>query len=107
MSTNENLQISETVVLPALALRGLVIFPGMLLQFDVGRKKSVLALNKAMDENQLIFLVAQKDLTDSEPDGDQIYRMGVAPSWGKSRFSPWIFSASKRFPTARRTGRRR
>lgn len=77
MSTNENLQISETVVLPALALRGLVIFPGMLLQFDVGRKKSVLALNKAMEDNQLIFLVAQKDLTDSEPSGSQIYRMGV------------------------------
>ena len=77
MSTNENLQVSETVVLPALALRGLVIFPGMLLQFDVGRKKSVLALNKAMDNDQLIFLVAQKDLTDNEPDGSQIYQMGV------------------------------
>ena len=49
--------------LPVLALRGLVIFPGMMLQFDVGRKKSVAALTKAMEENQRILLVAQKDLS--------------------------------------------
>ena len=62
---------------PALALRGLVIFPGMLLQFDVGRRKSILALEKAMEENQLIFLVAQTDLSDNDPSGEQIYSMGV------------------------------
>ena len=62
---------------PALALRGLVIFPGMLLQFDVGRRKSILALEKAMEENQLIFLVAQEDLSDNDPSGEQIYSMGV------------------------------
>lgn len=63
--------------LPVLALRGLVIFPGMMLQFDVGRKKSVAALTKAMEDNQRILLVAQKDLSDNEPTGNQIYRMGV------------------------------
>ena len=52
----------ENMVLPVLALRGLVVFPGMMLQFDVGRKKSILALSKAMDENQSTFLVAQKHL---------------------------------------------
>lgn len=77
MSTNLELQKIETSALPVLALRGLVIFPGMLLQFDVGRKKSILALSKAMEEDQLILLVAQKDLGDNEPSGEQIYQMGV------------------------------
>ena len=77
MSTNSELQTFEVISLPALALRGLVIFPGMLLQFDVGRKKSVQALEKAMEDNQLILLVAQKDLSDNDPDGSQIYSMGV------------------------------
>ncbi len=77
MSTNSELKTVEAVSLPALALRGLVIFPGMLLQFDVGRKKSVQALEKAMEDNQLILLVAQQDLSDNDPDGSQIYSMGV------------------------------
>ena len=67
----------ENMVLPVLALRGLVVFPGMMLQFDVGRKKSILALSKAMDENQMIFLVAQKDLGDNEPKLQGLYRIGV------------------------------
>ena len=56
---------NETLVLPALALRGLVIFPEMMIQFDVGRKKSILALAEAMEADQRIFLVAQKDLGDN------------------------------------------
>lgn len=67
----------EISTIPALALRGLVIFPGMLLQFDVGRRKSIQALEKAMEEDQLIFLVTQKNLGDNDPEGDQIYSMGV------------------------------
>ena len=50
--------------LPVMALRGLVLFPGMMLHFDVGRKKSILALNEAMGNNQMIFLVAQRDIRD-------------------------------------------
>ena len=79
MSTNTgNLtEPNATRVLPVLALRGLVIFPGMLLQFDVGRKRSIHALNRAMESDQTILLVAQKDLSENEPGGTQIYRMGV------------------------------
>lgn len=77
MSNNLELQKTETNPLPVLALRGLVIFPGMLLQFDVGRKKSILALSQAMEDDQQILLVAQKDLGDNEPNGEQIYQMGV------------------------------
>ncbi len=71
---NEEPEIKK---LPVLALRGLVIFPGMMLQFDVGRKKSVAALTAAMEQDQKILLVTQKDLTDHEPTGEQIYQMGV------------------------------
>lgn len=63
--------------LPTLILRGLVIFPGMMLQFDVGRKKSVLALGKSMEEDQLIFLVAQKDLSVEDPGEEDLYTIGV------------------------------
>jgi ATP-dependent Lon protease len=72
-----DIQNDTIITMPALALRGLVVFPGMLLQFDVGRRKSILALEKAMEDDQLIFLVAQKNLSDNDPTGDQIYKMGV------------------------------
>ena len=77
MSMNETGIQQEDAAIPALALRGLVIFPGMLLQFDVGRRKSILALEKAMEENQMIFLVAQRDLADNDPSAKQIFSMGV------------------------------
>ena len=50
----------NTVRMPMLALRGLVLFPNMILHFDVGREKSIAALKKAMDDDQYIYLVAQK-----------------------------------------------
>lgn len=77
MSTNSKIVQQENMTLPVLALRGLVMFPEMMLQFDVGRKKSIAALDEAMGKDQLIFLVAQKDLSDNEPTEKQIYKMGV------------------------------
>ena len=53
--------------IPAIPLRGLVVYPKMNLHFDVGRKKSIQALNAAMDDNQLIFLVAQCDSSVDDP----------------------------------------
>ena len=61
---------------PALALRGLVAFPDMLLTLDVGRKKSVKALNYAMDKNTPIYLVTQKDITVEEPTEKDLYGVG-------------------------------
>ena len=63
--------------IPLLALRGLVLFPNMVLHFDVGREKSVLALNDVMDKNRRILLVAQKDLQDDEPKAKQLFSVGV------------------------------
>ena len=69
--------VLRTETLPLLALRGLVVFPGMLLHFDVGRKKSILALNESMGQEQTILLVTQKELTDDDPGEDGLYTVGV------------------------------
>lgn len=73
MLLDEN-QLSGTF--PALALRGLVAFPDMLLTLDVGRKKSVRALEYAMDKNVPIYLVTQKDIAIENPDTSHLYEMG-------------------------------
>ncbi|MDD2417470.1 MAG: endopeptidase La [Oscillospiraceae bacterium] len=70
-------QISRLSTLPLLALRGLVVFPDMVLHFDVGRKKSMLALNEAMSSDQTIFLITQRDLRDDDPDEESLYAVGV------------------------------
>ncbi len=62
--------------MPMLILRGMVVFPGMLLHFDVGRKKSIAAINKAMETNQTIFLVTQKDVSVEEPKLNELYKIG-------------------------------
>ncbi|MER2081104.1 MAG: LON peptidase substrate-binding domain-containing protein, partial [Ruminococcus sp.] len=54
-------QNKDTMLVPVLPLRGLVVFPKALIHFDVGRQKSITAINKAMKQNQLIFLSAQID----------------------------------------------
>ena len=63
--------------LPLLALRGLTVFPYMVLHFDVGREKSIAALEKAMVDDQEIFLVAQKDMKIDDPKTDEIYSVGT------------------------------
>ena len=67
----------KQIRLPVLAMRGMVLFPQMVLHFDVGRDKSILALNEAMGESRLLFLSAQKDIRDEDPTGEQIYKVGV------------------------------
>ena len=67
---------ANTKLIPALALRGLVCFPGVMLHFDVGRKKSIKALNAAMERGQKIFLVAQKNVYDENPNEDELYKIG-------------------------------
>ncbi|WP_300295198.1 endopeptidase La [uncultured Intestinimonas sp.] len=63
--------------MPVLALRGLTIFPNMLLHFDVGRDASIRALDRAMSEGAPLFLVAQKDLSVSEPGFADLYPIGT------------------------------
>ena len=70
----EEVQITGTF--PALALRGLVAFPDMLITLDVGRRKSVNALSYAMDKNVPIYLVTQKDISVEEPNSTHLYDIG-------------------------------
>lgn len=64
-------------ILPLLPLRGLTVFPYMVLHFDVGRTKSVKALEEAMVNNQLIFLIAQKDAKIDTPGETDLYGVGT------------------------------
>ncbi len=70
-------QEKQFVTLPMLVLRGLVCFPETVMHFDVGRLKSVSALNAAMKKDQLVFLITQKDVTADDPKPTDLYRMGV------------------------------
>ncbi len=63
--------------LPMLALRGLSVFPNMLLNFDVERPMSVAALNVAADGERRIFLLAQKDISKESPSEHDLYKVGT------------------------------
>ena len=71
------MQTNLPAVMPALALRGLTIFPNMMLHFDVGREASIKALDESMTSGQPIFLVAQRDLAVEEPEEADLYRVGT------------------------------
>ena len=63
--------------MPAVALRGMVILPGMVAHFDISRPKSIKAIEEAMMAEQKVFLVTQKDVEQEEPEIDDLYRIGI------------------------------
>ena len=63
--------------LPVLALRGLAVFPDQTVHFEVGRKKSVLALEEAMKNNQNLLLIPQRDITVDDPGLEDLYAIGT------------------------------
>lgn len=63
--------------MPMVALRDVIVFPYMALHFEVGRDKSIAALEVAMEGDQIIFLAAQKDKDTHDPGEDDIYRIGT------------------------------
>ncbi len=65
---------------PLLPLRDIVVFPGMIVPLFVGRDKSVAALEQAMEADKEIFLVAQLDPAEDDPDKDDLYSLGVTAS---------------------------
>lgn len=67
----------EEIIVPLLPLRGLLVYPTMVLHLDVGREKSVQALEKAMVDDHLIFLTTQKDISLDEPAEEDLYRVGT------------------------------
>ena len=72
--------MSEKIVsghMPILALRGLTVFPDQTVHFDIGRAKSIKALETAMKGNQTLFLVPQKDIVCDDPSPDELYPVGT------------------------------
>ena len=63
--------------MPVLALRGMVLYPDQTMHFDIGRMKSLLALEAAMKTNQIIMLVPQKDILQDDPGLNDLYPMGT------------------------------
>ncbi|WP_273126612.1 endopeptidase La [Bacillus weihaiensis] len=68
---------STTQIVPLLPLRGLLVYPTMVLHLDVGRDKSVQALEKAMMEDSMIFLTTQKEISIDEPTKEDIFEIGT------------------------------
>ena len=67
----------KTLHLPTIALRGLVVFPNNLVHFEVGREKSIAAVEWAMANNSNVFLVAQKSMDTSDPVQEDLFSYGV------------------------------
>ncbi len=67
----------KEIIVPLLPLRGLLVYPTMVLHLDVGRDKSVQALEKAMVDNHLIFLTTQQDISLDEPGEEDLYPIGT------------------------------
>lgn len=68
---------SKTRELPLLALRGVLVYPTMVIHLDVGRKKSIASLESAMIGNQEIFLITQKEVAIEDPKPEDLYRIGT------------------------------
>jgi len=75
--TDKRATTPSAVTIPVLALRGLTVFPQLMLHFDVGRTASIQALEEAMGEKREIFLVTQRDLTVENPGQGDLYAVGT------------------------------
>lgn len=74
---NQEKKSKETKTLPLIPLRGLTVFPYMVLHFDVGRERSINALEEAMVSDQMIFLSSQKEAETSSPSAEDVYEVGT------------------------------
>lgn len=63
--------------MPAVALRGLTILPGMIAHFDISRERSLRAVEEAMEQDQKIYLVTQRNVDSEDPTQEDIYQMGI------------------------------
>ena len=74
MSEKVKIKIARNVVhLPVIALRGLVVFPNNVVHFEVGREKSIAAIEAAMHGNSSVFLVAQQEMDTENPNREDLY----------------------------------
>lgn len=76
-STEEERMTEKGKKIPMIPLRGITVYPGMAVHFDIGREQSAEAVQHAMITDQKIFLVTQRDAKTEEPDMDGLYEVGV------------------------------
>jgi ATP-dependent Lon protease len=70
--------VEEQIInMPAVALRGLTILPGMIAHFDVSRERSLRAVEEAMEQDQKIYLVTQRNVDSEDPTQEDLYQMGI------------------------------
>lgn len=67
----------QIINMPAVALRGLTILPGMIAHFDVSRERSLRAIEEAMEQDQKIYLVTQRNVDSEDPTQEELYQMGI------------------------------
>ena len=72
--------VGSVITLPVLPLRDVVVFPYMVIPLFVGRKKSIKALEQAMESGKQIMLIAQKSASDDDPAPEQIHEIGTIAS---------------------------
>ena len=80
MDNKIDIQEKEIISLPTLALRGVMLFPSTVLNFEVARAKSLAAVNEALHSHSDLFLVTQKNIMVENPNGDDLYTVGVVAS---------------------------
>ena len=80
MSKNQEWEVLHTSTMPVIALRGLTVFPNVLIHFEVSRDISIKALETAMSAGSPVFLVGQKDISVEEPELDDLYQVGTVSS---------------------------
>lgn len=67
----------QIINMPAVALRGLTILPGMIAHFDISRERSLRAVEEAMEQDQKIYLVTQRNVDSEDPTQEDLYQMGI------------------------------
>ncbi len=67
----------KSTCMPVIALRGMTVFPGMLAHFDVGREKSIAAIDEAMNADQMVFMMTQTDILDDDPPAHKLSQIGT------------------------------
>ena len=77
MSKEVKQQEEQNTVMPAIALRGLTVFPHVLIHFEVSRELSVKALEQAMTAGSPVFLVGQRDISVESPREQDLYQVGT------------------------------
>ncbi len=69
--------MSDSILMPCIPLRGLIVYPRTVLHFDIGREKSIKALETAMEFDKLLFVASQKDENVLIPTQDDFYHTGT------------------------------